>query len=361
MPRSRWKPIQGPSSTSSATSKPLASIGCRWACKASIRAFSRRSAGARRSGARAAGQAALTIFGNVNFRPDVRAALASTRRCTSRRRRGTAVLAAAFCVLSSDDRAEHAVPHPRNCSSGEAEARGSTRIAAYPSAPSVAKNETSAHAKPGFECRHNLNYWRFGDYLGIGAGAHSKLSFRDRVIRQVRYKQPQQYIGNALSGAPLIEIMKSRATTWIRVQRSTHCASRPECQSRYLPPHGLSLHAGAKGARRGGATRAHRTRPSSLAAHIARPQVSQRSAGAVSATRREDRPYCCRTDRHGATRTMTPQAPMPTVMAAAAALRSGRETSEALTLVMLNRINATDANVQAWAHYRQAALQSSGE
>jgi oxygen-independent coproporphyrinogen-3 oxidase len=65
--------------------------------------------------------------------------------------------------------------------------------------------ETSAHAKPGFECRHNLNYWRFGDYLGIGAGAHSKLSFRDRVIRQVRYKQPQQYMGNALSGAPLIE------------------------------------------------------------------------------------------------------------------------------------------------------------
>ncbi len=65
--------------------------------------------------------------------------------------------------------------------------------------------ETSAHAKPGSECRHNLNYWRFGDYLGIGAGAHSKLSFRDRVLRQVRYKQPQQYMNAALSGAPLLE------------------------------------------------------------------------------------------------------------------------------------------------------------
>ena len=51
--------------------------------------------------------------------------------------------------------------------------------------------ETSAHARAGSECRHNLNYWRFGDYLGIGAGAHSKLSFPDRIVRQVRFKQPQ--------------------------------------------------------------------------------------------------------------------------------------------------------------------------
>ncbi|MBE0613399.1 MAG: oxygen-independent coproporphyrinogen III oxidase-like protein [Burkholderiales bacterium] len=54
--------------------------------------------------------------------------------------------------------------------------------------------ETSAFARPGRECRHNLNYWRFGDYLGIGAGAHSKLSFHDRVIRQVRHKQPRAYM-----------------------------------------------------------------------------------------------------------------------------------------------------------------------
>ena len=65
--------------------------------------------------------------------------------------------------------------------------------------------ETSAHARAGSECRHNLNYWRFGDYLGIGAGAHSKLSFRDRVVREIRYKQPLQYMSSALSGAPLLE------------------------------------------------------------------------------------------------------------------------------------------------------------
>jgi coproporphyrinogen III oxidase-like Fe-S oxidoreductase len=65
--------------------------------------------------------------------------------------------------------------------------------------------ETSAHARPGNECRHNVNYWRFGDYLGIGAGAHSKLSFPGRVVRQVRYKKPEQYLEQAEQGAPLIE------------------------------------------------------------------------------------------------------------------------------------------------------------
>jgi coproporphyrinogen III oxidase-like Fe-S oxidoreductase len=49
-------------------------------------------------------------------------------------------------------------------------------------------------------CRHNLNYWTFGDYLGIGAGAHSKLSFADRVVRQMRYRQPGQYMRAAMGG-----------------------------------------------------------------------------------------------------------------------------------------------------------------
>lgn len=54
--------------------------------------------------------------------------------------------------------------------------------------------ETSAYAKPGHQCRHNLNYWLFGDYLGIGAGAHSKLSFPDRITRMMKYKHPQEYL-----------------------------------------------------------------------------------------------------------------------------------------------------------------------
>jgi putative oxygen-independent coproporphyrinogen III oxidase len=65
--------------------------------------------------------------------------------------------------------------------------------------------ETSAFAQPGRECRHNLNYWRFGDYLGIGAGAHSKLSFPDRILRQSRYKQPREYMQKTAAGAPVQE------------------------------------------------------------------------------------------------------------------------------------------------------------
>ena len=65
--------------------------------------------------------------------------------------------------------------------------------------------ETSAYARRGCECRHNLNYWRFGDYLGIGAGAHSKLSSRDRILRQVRAKQPGEYLKRVSDSAPVQE------------------------------------------------------------------------------------------------------------------------------------------------------------
>src|SRR5919197_3490486 len=54
--------------------------------------------------------------------------------------------------------------------------------------------ETSAFARPGHRCKHNLNYWEFGDYLGIGAGAHGKVSFSDRVTRHERIKQPRDYL-----------------------------------------------------------------------------------------------------------------------------------------------------------------------
>jgi oxygen-independent coproporphyrinogen-3 oxidase len=69
--------------------------------------------------------------------------------------------------------------------------------------------ETSAFAKAGKRCQHNLNYWNFGDYLGIGAGAHSKLSFHDKIIRQSRHKHPKRYmeyapIGKAMDNEWLI-------------------------------------------------------------------------------------------------------------------------------------------------------------
>jgi oxygen-independent coproporphyrinogen-3 oxidase len=65
--------------------------------------------------------------------------------------------------------------------------------------------EVSAYARAGHRARHNLNYWKFGDYLGIGAGAHSKISFPHRVLRQARYKQPGSFIEAARRGNPVQE------------------------------------------------------------------------------------------------------------------------------------------------------------
>ncbi len=60
--------------------------------------------------------------------------------------------------------------------------------------------EVSAYARTGHHCAHNLNYWQFGDYLGIGAGAHSKISFPDRIVRQVRWREPAAYMDKAVQG-----------------------------------------------------------------------------------------------------------------------------------------------------------------
>jgi len=65
--------------------------------------------------------------------------------------------------------------------------------------------ETSAFAQTGKESRHNMNYWLFGDYVGIGAGAHSKISFADKIVRQMRFKQPKEYLAKAQAGESLIQ------------------------------------------------------------------------------------------------------------------------------------------------------------
>lgn len=58
--------------------------------------------------------------------------------------------------------------------------------------------EVSAYAKPGQRCLHNINYWEFGDYLGIGPGAHGKLSFHDKIVRQARVKNPTSWMEKAM-------------------------------------------------------------------------------------------------------------------------------------------------------------------
>ncbi len=74
------------------------------------------------------------------------------------------------------------------------------RITEMTEAAGLRRYEISAYARPGHQCVHNTNYWQFGDYLGIGAGAHGKLSFAHRVVRQVRFRDPQRYMEQALAG-----------------------------------------------------------------------------------------------------------------------------------------------------------------
>ena len=72
-------------------------------------------------------------------------------------------------------------------------------------ASGMQRYEVSAYAQPGHRCFHNLNYWQFGDYLGIGAGAHSKLSFAHRVVRQLRFREPRLYMDKALAGTAVAQ------------------------------------------------------------------------------------------------------------------------------------------------------------
>jgi len=76
-------------------------------------------------------------------------------------------------------------------------------ITARTRASGMERYEVSAFARAGHRCEHNWNYWQFGDYLGIGAGAHSKISFPHRVVRQTRLREPMQYMARALAGAAI--------------------------------------------------------------------------------------------------------------------------------------------------------------
>ncbi len=79
------------------------------------------------------------------------------------------------------------------------------RISAQSAAAGLERYEVSAYARPGHRCQHNLNYWQFGDYLGIGAGAHSKLTFAHRVVRQTRFRDPARYMAAALAGSAIAQ------------------------------------------------------------------------------------------------------------------------------------------------------------
>ena len=79
------------------------------------------------------------------------------------------------------------------------------KITEMTGASGMQRYEVSAYAQPGHRCFHNLNYWQFGDYLGIGAGAHSKLSFAHRVVRQVRFREPRLYMDKTFAGSAVTQ------------------------------------------------------------------------------------------------------------------------------------------------------------
>jgi oxygen-independent coproporphyrinogen-3 oxidase len=95
--------------------------------------------------------------------------------------------------------------HPPPLPDADAAAAIHELVAARLAGAGYAHYETSAHARPGLESRHNLNYWRFGDYLGIGAGAHSKVSFADRIVREMRTRSPAEYVRRVAEGTQVAE------------------------------------------------------------------------------------------------------------------------------------------------------------
>ena len=156
--------------------------------------------------ARRAAEAALMIFGNVNF--DLMYGLPQQTVIDARADLAEALAFApphlSFYHLTLEPNTLfHRYPPPLPDEDTAADIEDA--VHATLESAGYQHYETSAYAKPGRQCAHNANYWRFGDYLGIGAGAHSKLSFADRIVRQLRWKQPKRYLECVALGRPLQE------------------------------------------------------------------------------------------------------------------------------------------------------------
>jgi len=156
--------------------------------------------------AKRAAESALMIFGNVNF--DLMYGLPQQTVEGAQADLATALAFApphlSFYHLTLEPNTLfHKSPPPLPDEDTAADIEGA--VHATLARAGYAHYETSAYARPGRACVHNTNYWKFGDYLGIGAGAHAKLSFPDRIVRQLRWKQPKQYLAKIAEGVPLQE------------------------------------------------------------------------------------------------------------------------------------------------------------
>jgi len=157
--------------------------------------------------ARRAAEAALAIFGNVNLdfmfalpgqtlgecERDVDAALAL----------GTPHLS--FYQLTLEPNTLFHAQPPLGLPDADAAADMQELVASRLADAGCARYEVSAYARTGAQCAHNLNYWRFGDYLGLGAGAHGKVSQAGHIVREVRWKRPRDYVEKVAAGQPAME------------------------------------------------------------------------------------------------------------------------------------------------------------
>lgn len=156
--------------------------------------------------ARAAVEAALAIFDNVNL--DLMYALPEQTLAEARRDLETAIgygpahLSAYHLTLEPNTPFAAAPPPlPDDELAADMQQMAEQTLAAA----GYRHYETSAFSRPGRQCLHNLNYWLFGDYLGIGAGAHSKLSSPERILRQSHVRHPRDYLRHAGTEAALSE------------------------------------------------------------------------------------------------------------------------------------------------------------
>jgi oxygen-independent coproporphyrinogen-3 oxidase len=157
--------------------------------------------------ARRAAEAAMQIFGNVNLdlmfalpgqtlpdcEKDVEAALALGAPHLS------------FYQLTLEPNTLFHAQPPPGLPDADAAADMQELVATGLKRAGLCRYEVSAYARAGAQCAHNLNYWRFGDYLGLGAGAHGKVSLADRIVREVRWKHPRDYVEKVATGQPAME------------------------------------------------------------------------------------------------------------------------------------------------------------
>ncbi len=311
--------------------------------------------------ARRAAEAALMIFGNVNF--DLMYGLPQQTLPEAR-----ADLSAALAFMPPHLSFYHLTlepntlfhRYPPQLPDDDAAADIEDAVHETLAGAGYQHYETSAYAKAGRQCAHNANYWRFGDYLGIGAGAHSKLSFADRIVRQLRWKQPKQYLDRIAIGQPLqeeVDVTRGDVGFEFMLNALRLTKGVPSALFAERTGYPLSLVAqGIEAATRKGLLEADPTilKPTELGRRFLNDLQALFLTAPLQGRNGQPSRAAGAHGSHGH-RTMT-QEPMTqepggytlTLTEAAEAIAEGQLTSVALATAQLTRVRMTNAAVEAW-------------